>query len=128
MKEFAAQMMRAIECELNVTEEQLKSKSRKRDIVEARVIFCVMLKNMDKKITLTKLGSYIMKDHSTVVHYFGLHDKLLETDKAYSKKHNQIVKLVLEDTDIEHLINMKIWHEKQVEEIKRKIKFISSYD
>ena len=51
-----------------VTVEALKSKSRKRELVEARACYSVLCH--ESGMTLQAIGDTINKNHATIIHYF----------------------------------------------------------
>jgi len=59
--------MKAVSEMFNVSTEEIKSKSRKRNIADARFIYCYITK---KKLhyTLDVIGKTINRDHSSIVH------------------------------------------------------------
>ena len=70
-----------------VTLEQLRSKTRKRGIVEARQIYCKLAKKRTK-YTLEQIGSAINKDHATVLHSVRTCNNLIETNINFKNKYN----------------------------------------
>lgn len=52
---------------LGVSKDLLKSKSRKREIVEARQLFFALLKR-DSTYSLASIGKLLNRDHATVLH------------------------------------------------------------
>ena len=70
-----------------VTLEQLRSKTRKREIVEARQIYCKLAKKRTK-YTLEQIGSAINKDHATVLHSVRTCNNLIETNINFKNKFN----------------------------------------
>jgi hypothetical protein len=64
-------------------------KTRKREVVEGRVIFAKIM-HTNNKYTLEKIGGFISKDYSTIIHYLKLHDSLFKHDSNYRKKFNLI--------------------------------------
>jgi len=70
--------------------ETLKSKTRKRNIVQARQLAMFFAKKYTKA-SLANIGSQIGKrDHATVLHACKTIDNLLETDKEFKKFHDDI--------------------------------------
>jgi len=53
---------------LDVDSSKLKSKSRKSDLVKARHCFFYLASISSKHYTLSKIGSFLNKDHATVLH------------------------------------------------------------
>lgn len=71
-------------CEyFNISRESLVSKTRKREIVQARQIAMYMCRNFTK-ISLAAIGQQIGgKDHATVVHSCNIVSDLIETNKGF---------------------------------------------
>lgn len=71
-------------CEyFNISRESLVSKTRKREIVQARQIAMYMCRNFTK-ISLAAIGQQIGgKDHATVVHSCNIVSDLIETNKSF---------------------------------------------
>jgi hypothetical protein len=69
-----------------VTEDQIKSRSRKRHISDARMMMCESLRR-NSRYKLTEIGLAICNlDHSTVLHYKSKLPKLCDTDYDFRKK------------------------------------------
>lgn len=69
----------------NIAPEQLKSKTRKREIVQSRQIAMYFAKNYTKN-SLASIGSQIGgKDHATVLHAYKTVNNLMETDKRFKR-------------------------------------------
>lgn len=58
---------------------ELKAKTKKWDVVSARNIFCYICKEK-KKVTLSAIGKYLNKDHTTIMHSVKQVKKLIESD------------------------------------------------
>lgn len=58
--------------------------TRKREVVEGRVIFSKLM-HLQNRYSLAKIGSFLNKDHSLIVHYLKVHDNLFATDKNYQR-------------------------------------------
>tara|TARA_R100000458_G_C8225795_1_gene208881 strand:+ start:336 stop:779 length:444 start_codon:yes stop_codon:yes gene_type:complete len=69
---------------LSLTKEQLKSRSRKREYVEGRIIFANLALSMLHTSTL-EAGYLVNRDHSSVVHYRKNHNEWYGTDKVYTR-------------------------------------------
>jgi len=64
----------------NLTTKQIKSKTRKRDIVEARHLAIYAI-TFNTKLTLKKIGKLVGgRDHSTIIHAIGSGKRLIEID------------------------------------------------
>lgn len=72
-----------IEKELSIKKEDVVSKSRKGEIVDARRIFSVICKR-NSKLSLKKIGDYLGgKDHATILSAIKKHDDFYENNKDY---------------------------------------------
>lgn len=70
----------------NITRDTLLSKSRKRNIVQARQIAMYLSRNLIPNCSLATIGSEIGgKDHATVLHACMTVSDLMSTDKAFKK-------------------------------------------
>lgn len=75
---------------MQVSKEQLKSKTRLRDFVEARYIFAYIVKNQTN-LSWRLIGEYINRDHSTTIYYVKQANWFLKTDKRLNKLYSQIL-------------------------------------
>ena len=60
-------IFKVIRTELKVQIQEMKSKDRRRDIVEARQMFCVLARRYTIETTTT-IGAAVNRDHSTVLY------------------------------------------------------------
>lgn len=75
----------------NITLQDLKGPSRKREITDARHQFLYFLREKTK-LSLKKIGDYVGgKDHSTVIKSKKTHLELCETDKSYRQLYKDCV-------------------------------------
>lgn len=66
------------------------SKSRKRDVVELRMIFCYIARQM--RYTCDNIGHFMNgRDHTTVLHSVNMFKNLLETSDVFREKYTRIV-------------------------------------
>jgi chromosomal replication initiator protein len=78
-----ADIQKAVCTYFNLTPESMLSKSRKREIVQARQIAMYLSRNMTKD-SLASIGAQIGgKDHATVLHAFNTVCDLMDTDKHF---------------------------------------------
>jgi chromosomal replication initiator protein len=78
---------------LNVSVEDIKSKTRKREIVQARQISMFFSKKLTNS-SLCVIGKHFgNRDHSTVIHACQTVNDLKDTDIEYNNKLNEIQKL-----------------------------------
>jgi len=69
----------------------LTSKSRKRQLVELRNMFCAMARSMN--FTLKEIGVHLGgRDHSTAIHSIKTFHNLMDTNKAFRDKYYRILK------------------------------------
>lgn len=73
----------------------LKCKNRKREYVDGRAIFSHISRKYN--FSLTGIGRYLKKDHTTIIHHIRKAEDLLETDSLFFKKYNKVVEK-LKDT------------------------------
>ncbi len=74
-----------------ISMEELRSKSRKADLVEARQVICYFLyQRLD--ISLAKIGAIILRDHSTVLHSVKKVQEYIETYKHFRERLEKIEK------------------------------------
>ena len=74
--------------QIEVNNKNIHSKTRKREIIEARRLTMVLLRYIyedgDKKLPLRTCGLTFLLDHATVLHHARQFVKLIETDKTYA--------------------------------------------
>jgi hypothetical protein len=85
------QVFYAIYQETGVSVAELKSKTRKREVVDARHMFCEITKK-NTKLSLKNIGSCIgNRDHSTVLNSLTRHQEFMQSDKNYRATFNAII-------------------------------------
>lgn len=87
---------------------KLGAKNRKRSIVELRCIFFFIAKSM--KYTLTSIGAYLRRDHTTVLHNIVTFKNLYETDEKFKMKYINIINNIIKDHEpstLEHINKME---------------------
>ena len=84
-------------CEyFNITREELVSKSRRRQIVQARQIAMYLCRSLISNCSLASIGSEIGgKDHATVLHSCATVADLMSTDKVFRKYVNDIENMLV---------------------------------
>jgi len=92
-KEISVDYIQKIVCDyFDITPDQLHSKTRKREIVQARQIAMYFSKSMTKS-SLASIGSQIGgKDHATVLHACKTVNNLIDTDKQFRETVKNIEK------------------------------------
>ena len=93
--EMSISKVQQLVCEyFNITEEALLSKSRKRQIVQARQIAMYISRNQ-LNCSLTTIGAELGgKDHATVMHAISTVSDLIETDKSFRRYVSDIEKML----------------------------------
>jgi len=94
-REISIDFIQKIVCDyFNMPVELLKSKTRKREIVQARQIAMYFAKNLTKS-SLVTIGTQIgNKDHATVLHACKTVNNLLDTDKGFRLYIDEIEKKI----------------------------------
>lgn len=94
-KEISIDKVQTTVCEyFNISREMLLSKSRKRNIVQARQIAMYISRNM-LNCSLTTIGTELGgKDHATVMHAISTVSDLMSTDKSFRKYVSDIEKML----------------------------------
>ena len=92
-KEISVDYIQKIVCDyFEITPDQLHSKTRKREIVQARQIAMFFSKSLTKS-SLASIGSQIGgKDHATVLHACKTVNNLIDTDKRFKQTVDNIEK------------------------------------
>lgn len=93
------------------------NKSRKRPIVEARMMYSRLMKHYTR-CSLSEIGKYIDKDHATIIHYLDNFSWLKKTDQGFSSKYDLLLDMY-EDF-------RKVWFDDAVYDDKKKIKFLEA--
>ena len=89
--------VQSVVCEyFNITREMLLSKTRKRQIVQARQIAMYMSRNLISNCSLATIGAEIGgKDHATVLHACTTVSDLMSTDKTFRQYITDINKMLV---------------------------------
>jgi hypothetical protein len=86
-----------------VFEVNIMSRDRYRDIVDARRIYSLILR--EQGYSYTKIGKFIRKDHATVLHYHRNIDYILKADPQLKQKYLYCRKRYLEDIERADAVN-----------------------
>ena len=94
--ELTIEKVQRVVCDyFNITRDDLLSKTRKRNIVQARQIAMYMSRNLIN-VSLSTIGSEIGgKDHATVLHACTTVTDLMSTDKSFKQYVNDIEKILV---------------------------------
>ena len=82
MKTQITKILESVCFVFDISQQDLKGKSRKRQIVDARKMFAGITLKMVDKITLSELGALIGRDHTMVIFYRNKHEDLISTSDA----------------------------------------------
>ncbi len=74
----------------DITLEQLKSKCRKRNLVEARYLYAYIMKRKSK-YTLEHIGRIINRDHSIIIYYCNSFEQISKYDKKLFNDYTNIL-------------------------------------
>ena len=90
-----AKVQRSVCDYFNISREELVSKSRKRQIVQARQIAMYLSRNLISNCSLATIGQEIGgKDHATVLHACTTVSDLMATDKVFRKYDTDIAAMI----------------------------------
>jgi chromosomal replication initiator protein len=106
----AEKVFAAIEIVTGYTKESLISKlsgARKRELVEARQIFCHILRE-HTDMSLDSIGQLIKRDHATVLYSLKNVSNLIETDKEFRNKYAYVHDAVTHNISIYHIKSKEI--------------------
>ena len=67
----------------------IESRSRKRVIIDARRLYCGILRNVFG-LTFHQIGEMLNKNHATIVHSMKIHDNFVKILKSYKKNYEEI--------------------------------------
>ena len=68
----------------------LKSKHRKRELVESRNLAYYLTRTLIPKISLVKLGKIFNRDHSSIIHGINQVQDQMDVNKSFYERTNQI--------------------------------------
>lgn len=87
VKELTISAVQAAVCDyFNISSDELVSKSRKRQIVQARQIAMYLCRNLISNCSLSTIGAATGgKDHATVLHSCNMVSDLMATDRVFKK-------------------------------------------
>jgi chromosomal replication initiation ATPase DnaA len=74
---------------MDITPQEIKSRTRKHEIVWARQLAMWWLKKI-MNLSLTEIGRIFKRNHATVIHAIKTVDNLVETDPNCRKQHRSI--------------------------------------
>ena len=86
--------------------------TRKRSVVESRMIFSKILRNY--RHSFTDIGKYLNKDHTTIIHYISKLDGLLETEDAMMTTYMSCMETFISEKEPVNLLDDKLTSEVNV--------------
>lgn len=106
------------------TDTNIDVRTRKREVVEARSLFCSILKQLKPNKTLNKIGEELNLDHATVIHSLKMYNVYEKSNPELKKIRNKVLSNfiqvnVLEETQEENeLYNLRFEVLKLTKELK----------
>ena len=92
---FEERLKKAIQATTGVNKNLLNSKTRKREIVQARQLFHTFMRD-NTKLPLTEIGNLTGgHDHATCLHSYKTINNLLENNKEIQQYYNKISELII---------------------------------
>jgi len=80
----------------NLNWEQIQSSSRVRVVVDARRMYCGILRNIFR-LTFQEIADILDKNHATIIHNLQQHDAFVRILKSYKKNYDDIERTMLLD-------------------------------
>jgi hypothetical protein len=92
----------------NLDWDRIKSKSRVRIVVDARRLYCGILRNTCG-LRYQEIANILNKNHATILHNVGQHDIFVKLLKSYKKNFEEIESLLIEDDNyyIHEIVNIE---------------------
>ena len=86
---YITSLTKAIQSVLNVTIDDMRSASRRRNIVNARFIFSTILYELTG-FSYSHIGQLINRDHATVLYHIKTCRQLIDIDKYFKNMYNEV--------------------------------------
>ena len=98
-RDITIEKIQQVVCDyFNISKEEILSKSRKRNIVQARQLAMYMCRNLISNCSLSTIGMELGgKDHATVLHACTTVSDLMSTDKIFKQYVTDIEKMLVPD-------------------------------
>jgi chromosomal replication initiator protein len=85
-------LLKAVCDEFSITEKRLRNKGRERNNVNARIVYCYVLRTQ-MSLTYNQIGALVGKrDHTTIYYYVEKFKELCMIDKAFKYQANKVLK------------------------------------
>lgn len=98
---------------------RIESKSRVRVVVDARRLYCGILRNIFR-LTFQEIGDILDKNHATIIHNIQQHDAFVRILKSYKKNYDEIERTMLLDDN--YYIHEVIEVERKMNELSIRLK------
>jgi|TARA_R110002012_G_scaffold92744_4_gene225105 hypothetical protein len=103
----------------NLNWEQIQSTSRVRIVVDARRLYCGILRNIFR-LTFQEIGDILDKNHATIIHNIQQHDAFIRILKSYKKNYDEIERTMLLDDN--YYIHEVVEVERKMNELSIRLK------
>lgn len=103
----------------NLNWEQIQSTSRVRIVVDARRLYCGILRNIFR-LTFQEIGDILNKNHATIIHNLQQHDAFIRILKSYKKNYDEIERTMLLDDN--YYIHEVVEVERKMNELSIRLK------
>ena len=94
IESYITSLTRAIQSVLDVTIDDMRSASRRRNIVNARFIFSTILYELTG-FSYSHIGRIINRDHATVLYHIKTCRQLIDIDKYFKNMYNEVKNLII---------------------------------
>ena len=105
---------------------RIVSKSRKVDLIEARRLYCALLRNVFG-LSLQVIGKMVNTHHASVIHSIKMHDNYSELYSGYDDNYNKIKETLVDKEslayfldELNHLEKMKNKIQNQIDSLVKK--------
>ncbi len=96
----------------------IQGKSRTRKVVDARRLYCGILRNIFY-LTYYEIGDILNKTHATIIHNMTQHDIFVKILKSYKKNYEEIESFLM--TDNNYYIHEVIEVERKMNELSKRL-------
>ncbi len=103
----------------NLNWEQIQSTSRVRIVVDARRLYCGILRYIFR-LTFQEIGDILDKNHATIIHNIQQHDAFIRILKSYKKNYDEIERTMLLDDN--YYIHEVVEVERKMNELSIRLK------
>mgnify|MGYP003148591691 CR=1 FL=1 len=93
-----------IESIFQLTWKDITSKSRRRKVIDARRLYCVVLRKIFQ-LPLATIGNLVDTHHASVIHSVKKHDIYTEIYDGYDKHYERIKKSLIDKTSLEYFLD-----------------------